>query len=46
MHASLFEGFYLERDVLFIDLIGDTIKGHSPNNLKLAEKCLKSKVSG
>jgi hypothetical protein len=24
MHASLFEGFYLERDVLFIDLIGDT----------------------
>ncbi|MBS3157379.1 hypothetical protein J4442_04405 [Candidatus Woesearchaeota archaeon] len=28
MHASLFEGFYLERDVLFIDLIGDTIVGN------------------
>jgi len=25
MHASLFEGFYLAREVFFVDLSGDTI---------------------
>jgi len=42
MHASLFEGFYLERDVLFIDLIGDTIKKNYLYKLPLRIKFMRN----